>query len=152
MAQQNRLIIIIPAGLSIAGLNSDYDEYLNKYTSKELQTGEYFANQPGGLEMYDFGSRFYDPQVGRWFTPDPAEQFHNPYLAMGNNPINGTDPNGEWFIIDSWVVGFVHGFFSSGSSRFDNAWDQANLSAGNGFSKDYKVLQLLPNQSIAEVF
>jgi hypothetical protein len=33
-----------------------------------------------------------------WFVPDPAEQFHNPYLAMGNTPVNGTDPNGEFFL------------------------------------------------------
>ena len=81
--------------------------------------------------MLDLNARFYDPQVGRLFTPDPAEQFSNPYLAMGNNPVNGIDPNGEWFIWDSWITGFVHGFFSSGSNRFDNAWDQANLSASN---------------------
>ncbi len=36
-----------------------------------------------GLETYDFDARFYDPQLGRWFAPIPAEQFHNPYLAMG---------------------------------------------------------------------
>ena len=24
-----------------------------------------------------------DTTIVIWFTPDPAEQFHNPYLAMG---------------------------------------------------------------------
>jgi len=84
-----------PYGLSISGLGGDYDEYLNKYTSKELQTGEFDPSLSTGLEMFDFHARFYDPQLGRWFTPDPAEQFSNPYLAMGNNPVMYVDPNGE---------------------------------------------------------
>ena len=47
-----------------------------------------------GLEMFDFHARFYDPQLGRWFVPHPAEQFANPYLAIANNPVMYTDPNG----------------------------------------------------------
>src|SRR5690554_6506866 len=103
-----------PYGLTIAGIDGDYDDYLNKYTSKELQTGEFDKNVSTGLEMLDysrsctffegaheiaslsFGSRFYDPQIGRWHVPDPAEQFHNPYLAMGNNPVVYVDPDGEF--------------------------------------------------------
>lgn len=55
--------------------------------------------------MYDFGSRFYDPQLGRWFTPDPAEQFANPYLAMGNNPVMYVDPDGEFVIAMGAIIG-----------------------------------------------
>ncbi len=58
-----------PYGLSISGLGGNYDEYLNKYTSKELQTGEFDPHLSSGLEMFDFHTRFYDPQLGRWFTP-----------------------------------------------------------------------------------
>src|SRR5690554_5092312 len=87
-----------PYGLTIAGIDGDYDDYLNKYTIKELQTGEFDKNVSTGLEMLDFGSRFYDPQIGRWHVPDPAEQFHNPYLAMGNNPVMYVDPDGEFVI------------------------------------------------------
>ncbi len=96
-----------PFGLAIAGLNGIHDDYLNKYTSKELQTSE-FANEEG-LEMYDFGSRFYDAQLGRWYTPDPAEQFANPYLAMGNNPVMYVDPNGEVVFIIPLVQAIVIG-------------------------------------------
>ncbi len=88
-----------PYGLSINGINADRNDYLNKYTSKELQTGEFDPDLSTGLEMFDFGSRFYDPQLGRWFTPDPAEQFHNPYLAMGNNPVMYVDPDGEFIFL-----------------------------------------------------
>ena len=58
-------------------------DYKNMYTGKELQTGEYWDGTAStGLELYDFEARFYDPQLGRWFVPDPAEQFANPYQAM----------------------------------------------------------------------
>ncbi len=41
-----------------------------------------------------FELREYDPIIGRWLSPDPAEQHWSPYLAMGNNPVNYADPDG----------------------------------------------------------
>src|SRR5690606_2430889 len=97
-----------PYGLAIAGIHSDLNEYLYKYTSKELQTADFDATLGTGLEMFDFHARFYDPQLGRWFTPDPAEQFSNPYLAMGNNPVVYVDPDGE-FIFAAVGIGLAIG-------------------------------------------
>lgn len=45
----------------------------------------------------------HEPNNSIWFTPDPAigreyvctEQFTNPYLAMGNNPVMYIDPDGR---------------------------------------------------------
>ncbi len=120
-----------PYGLSINGINADRDEYLNKYTGKELQTGEFDPALSTGLEMFDFGSRFYDPQLGRWFTPDPAEQFHNPYLAMGNNPVMYVDPDGEFAIWDDVIVagvGFAVGYVGYGLRNGD--WGGKAFEAG----------------------
>jgi hypothetical protein len=36
----------------------------------------------------------YDGRVGRWMTTDPYSQYHSPYLAMRNDPINLIDPDG----------------------------------------------------------
>lgn len=41
-----------------------------------------------------FQLRLWDGRIGRWLTTDPAGQYSSPYLGMGNNPINGVDPDG----------------------------------------------------------
>lgn len=60
------------------------------YNGKELQP-DY------GLQWYDYGARFYDPQIGRWTTSDPlAESYSSlsPYHFSGNNPIKFLDLTG----------------------------------------------------------
>lgn len=44
----------------------------------------------------DFGARIYDSRLGRWFSPDPLNQFNSLYLAMGNTPIIAYDVDGMW--------------------------------------------------------
>lgn len=46
--------------------------------------------------LYDNGYRQYDPSVGRYLTPDPMGTVDglNPYLYVGNNPLNKVDPYG----------------------------------------------------------
>lgn len=52
-----------------------------------------------------FGKRFYDPNIGRWLTPDPlgAVDHSNLYQYVFNNPYLFRDPNGEN------VLGFLCG-------------------------------------------
>ena len=67
------------------------------YNGKELQ-GD------GGLDLYDYGARFYDPAVVRTLTLDPHAENHyseSPYSFLGNNPINSIDPDGmDWYEFD----------------------------------------------------
>jgi RHS repeat-associated protein len=44
-----------------------------------------------------FEARLYDSRLGRWLTTDPAGQYYSPYLAMGNSPFMGVDPDGRFF-------------------------------------------------------
>jgi hypothetical protein len=48
------------------------------------------------MALYDFHARMYDPVIGRWLVPDPAEQHYSLYLAMGNNPMSMVDSDGMW--------------------------------------------------------
>jgi RHS repeat-associated protein len=52
----------------------------------------------GNGNEYDFGSRIYDPRLGRWFSVDPEQQknsFISPYAGLENSPIFFADPDGE---------------------------------------------------------
>jgi RHS repeat-associated protein len=98
-----------------------------KFQDKEFNRKE-FVNT-WGLDWYNHGARMYDPELGKWHVQDPALQSHNPYMAMGNNPVIFTDPDGRLFGIRAWVHGFVSGFFSTGGNRFESAKNEANRRA-----------------------
>ena len=71
------------------GVPGSENKYL--YNGKELQ-------DELNLDWYDYGARFYDPQIGRWHVIDlMVENNHyewTPYAYVYNNPIALIDPFG----------------------------------------------------------
>lgn len=80
-----------PFGANFAeSTSTDVQSY--KYNGKELDT-------KGGLNLYDYGARHYDPVLGRFMTVDLlAEKYYSisPYAYCANNPVNYIDPLGLW--------------------------------------------------------
>jgi RHS repeat-associated protein len=67
-----------------------------------------------GVNLYYFGARWYDAELGMWISPDPARQFGNHY-AYGWDPINFHDPDGLWKFGLGISVGYTRrGGFSLG--------------------------------------
>jgi RHS repeat-associated protein len=63
-----------------------------------------FQGQEKDLEtgMEAFELRLWDARIGRWLTTDPYGQYFSPYLGMGNDPINGIDPDGGFTKFGAW--------------------------------------------------
>jgi RHS repeat-associated protein len=94
------------------------------YQDKEYQFAEFADGR--GLELHDFHARMYDATTGRWLVPDPAAQFANPYLAMGNSPMVSIDPDGR-VVVTAMVVGAIIGAYIGGTMTNDSMnpieWD-----------------------------
>jgi RHS repeat-associated protein len=58
-----------------------------------------------------FGSRFYDPELGLFLTPDPQAQYASPYLYGGGNPVYGIDRDGE--AIFAFLAGILQPILAS---------------------------------------
>jgi len=81
-----------------------HDRY--QYNGKEKQEGF-------GLNWADYGARFYDNALGRWWAVDPlAEKYYtfSDYNYVLNNPINTIDPDGQY----PWPV-HIRSFISASS-------------------------------------
>ena len=66
-----------------------------KYNGKEL-------DRMHGLNLLDYGARWYDPLLGRFTTMDPlCEKYYSisPYAYCANNPVNAVDPDGKRVIV-----------------------------------------------------
>ncbi|MFQ8805318.1 MAG: RHS repeat domain-containing protein [Alistipes indistinctus] len=104
-----------PFGLAFEYSNLNKNKYL--FSGKELQDGNLGSSM---LEWYDFGARFYDPVLGRWFNVDPAAQVANPYLFCGNAPMVYIDKDGRL----AWFVPIIIGAVIGGISNVAVNWDK----------------------------
>ena len=101
-----------PFGMAMPNRNTvDANGYRYAYQGQE-------KDPETGKEAFQL--RLWDSRIGRWISPDPYGQFASPYVGMGNDPVNGIDPDGGyrtwWQAFKSWVGGG----FSGSINKSDN--------------------------------
>ena len=65
------------------------------------------------LGLYDYGARLYDPALGRFLSPDPADETPSPYMYVAGDPVNAVDPDGEGRLAFWIKIGRERYFFTS---------------------------------------
>jgi len=82
--------------------------------TNKLFTGQQRDNATSGSELYYYGARYYDPEIGRFISadskvPDPLNsQSLNRYSYCLNNPLKYTDPTGHgWWSIALDIASIV---------------------------------------------
>ncbi|MCL6588975.1 MAG: FG-GAP-like repeat-containing protein [Firmicutes bacterium] len=56
---------------------------------------KFTGKEKDGSGLYYFGARFYDPEIGRFISQDPAKDGLNWYSYCNNNPLKYVDPDGR---------------------------------------------------------
>lgn len=79
-----------PFGMQMAGIGSNAGAD-NQY----LYNGKAYADEHD-LHWYNYGARYYDPQLGRWMVVDPVDEYYSPYTYVDNNPVRRIDPDGQY--------------------------------------------------------
>jgi RHS repeat-associated protein len=114
------------------------------YSGKELQHNEFSNGQ--GIELDDYGARWYDARIGRWAGVDPSAEYtynESPYCYVGNNPVSRMDPDGNtWWDIVSGVGTAIAdnmypGLNTSGSY---NAVNNSDFNIGNKIGQAASIL------------
>jgi RHS repeat-associated protein len=116
-----------PFGLEMGGLSyvsSTENKY--KYNGKEKQDAL-------GLNYYDYGARFYDPQIGRWHVVDPLGEKYialTSYNYCANNPILFIDIDGREPTPAEAARMAAHVYGDKKNSILTGGWEVSNRNFG----------------------
>ncbi|MCL2761515.1 MAG: RHS repeat-associated core domain-containing protein, partial [Desulfuromonadales bacterium] len=121
----------------------------HKYTAQEWDSE---------TELYDYNARFYDPETGRFITPDsivpdPSDpQSLNRYAYARDNPILYIDPSGHWFGLDDLCAAVIGGIVGgiTAAVQGGSIWQGSLIGAAAGYigwntfgTGDYAIANML---------
>jgi len=109
--------------------------YRSGTAARKTFTGKEFDEEGGddslgvsGMDLYYFGARYYDADIGLWTAVDPAMEYFSGYTYVGNNPISAIDPNGLWTL----KAGFGLGYAVTGKIGYNNGRWTFGFGVGEG--------------------
>lgn len=86
-----------------------------------LYIGQEWDEETG---LYNYHTRLYDPEIGRFYQVDPKGQYASPYVYAGNSPIAIVDPDGQFaFLLVSILLGILGAYL--GGAAANNSWNPA---------------------------
>jgi RHS repeat-associated protein len=80
-----------PFGMLMEGIGTNTPTNDYTYNYKEL-------NEDFGLNLYDYGARWYDASLGRWWSVDPMAEKYGRWSGYNYglcNPVKFIDPDGR---------------------------------------------------------
>ncbi|EFX70311.1 hypothetical protein DAPPUDRAFT_300516 [Daphnia pulex] len=83
-------------------------------------TGQEWDEETG---LYNYHARLYDPDIGRFYQPDPREQYFSSYKYVGNSPVSLVDPDGEFGFLALASVALAVGGAYLGGAAANNRWN-----------------------------
>jgi RHS repeat-associated protein len=107
-----------PFGLKHQGYNNTISSNANAVAGKFKYNGKELSDELG-LDLYDYGARFYNAALGRFHTVDPlAAKFpwQSTYVYADNNPIRYIDVNGMASGDPPWGATYALGLEHAGMS------------------------------------
>ncbi|AZQ63924.1 hypothetical protein EI427_17335 [Flammeovirga pectinis] len=102
------------------GLKVDVDTALESRKYRYGYQGEFSEDETDDNGFNSFEARMYYPVIGRWMSVDPARQYASGYVGMGNNPVSGVDPDGEYSLFGATWRNIVNG--GDGIFKDGNEW------------------------------
>jgi len=125
--------------------NSNVNPYLYNGKELDMETG-----------LYYYGKRYYDAQLGRFYTQDRfAEKYYSmtPYQYGGNNPIVTIDVNGDSLTANAWewanqITKYAKNKTTSNNKKLFNL--KTKLNNGDIKQKDYDRKTKRLNESNTE--
>ena len=116
------VLVATDANGARVGSPTNFDPWGRSLSATPLATPFGFHGKRLVESIYDYGARWYDPQMGRFLQPDPV--IADPYDPQGlgrygyvrNDPVGRIDPTGMWSVnVNAWG-GYIDNYGFTGIS------------------------------------